>query len=267
MDKNGKLFKEIFGLISLVILPFDFTFNMIFSGQNIKDVWHNSWNNVVSGWNGGKSIDDCIFGKSGGDKNIITGQPGDNENFYTPTIGPEKTKYLKFDDLKSMVNFMWETSNKPDVDVEIVGYVLKDDDGNISYYVIDWTGNTKSTSNNPYYTSTNPKDQRVKFDGKFIVSQIHTHPSSYYESKSYDGNSYDDFLAAQKWGIPVYSIGSTSVSVITSQSTYKTKEDFRTLSENMYGFSTKLENRRKVNPFYLAERKSWLENPIITTAW
>ena len=271
-DNNGELFKEIFGFMGLIVLPFDFTFNLIFSGQNIKTVWNNSWNNVASCWNGGKSIDQSIFGRPGGYQNSITGQPGQNNYgpLYSTTVGGLNEKYYKFDDLKAMVKFMWETSNKSDVDVEIAGYVLKDEEGNSYYYVIDWSNgyNTNYQSFNPYYVSNNPNDQRPKFDGKYIVAEMHTHPASYYQDKyAYDGNSYNDYRTSVNMGVPVYSIGPKSVSVITSKSIYKTQVEFDTLSKNTYGFSSKLEKIREVNPFYLDERKKWLENPIITTAW
>ena len=273
-DPSGCLFKEIFGFFGLigtiVSYPLQLIGNLI-SGQGFGEAAKNAWrySPAVSMWNVGQSLDNKIFGGPGGEKNGIVGQSSSSDRMlYTPTVGPEKSNYYQFDDLKSMADFMWETSNKKEVDVEIVGYVLKDEEGNTYYYVLDWTGNTRSSGNVPYYTSSDPSDQRAKLDGKYIVALIHTHPSSNYAEKGmYDGSSYNDYNIALNMGVPVYSIGPTSISVITSKSEHTTKEAFDELAKNYYGFSKETEKRRKANPFYWAETKSWLENPSITTAW
>ena len=73
-------------------------------------------------------------------------------------------------------------------------------------------------------------------------------------------------------GVPVYTIGSTGVSVVTSKgitdssgnSTYTTKTEYDDLGYNHYN-TTDLttEGRRKVNPFYITDTISWLANPYL----
>jgi RHS repeat-associated protein len=279
-DPNGKfILRALLGLAGTIMSPFIFIGNLL-SGQSVKNSAIDAWNSgPVSWWNFGARIENGIFGKQiGGYQHGITGQPGQTTPYgtlYSPTIGAQNCSdnFYMFDNLHDMVNFIYNKSNDPTVNVEIVGYVLKDEAGNIYYYVLDWNNgiNTNSMSSTPYYTSTNPDDQRPKFDGKYIVAQIHSHPTSYYEnnnnSNGYDGSSYLDYQTAVNMGVPVYSIGPTSVSVITNKSEYKTADDFEKLSLNSYGFSKKPDARRKTNPFYLSETKTWLENPVITMAW
>jgi hypothetical protein len=68
-------------------------------------------------------------------------------------------------------------------------------------------------------------------------------------------------------GVPVYSIGPTSVSVITEHLRNKngdvfTKEDFQDLANGSYSiFSKSFSSRRETNPFYYYDTKIWLESP------
>ncbi|HLP05344.1 MAG TPA: hypothetical protein VK152_07955 [Paludibacter sp.] len=153
------------------------------------------------------------------------------------------------------------------------GYVLNDEKGNTYYYVLDWTGNTDHSSNNPN-ENTNPSDSRLKFDGKYLVAQIHTHPKSFYirmggdGKHNYDGNSYLDYKFSCKYGVPVYSIGPTTVSVITMSSLAQTEEDFdkiaggRTYKDIGIGGAMNCTS----NPFYVGLTSEWLKHPEIYTA-
>jgi hypothetical protein len=67
-------------------------------------------------------------------------------------------------------------------------------------------------------------------------------------------------------GVPVYSIGPTSISRITSGSRYTTGDAFEELGRGRYTSSTP-EGRRSTNPFYYADRVEWLKAPTIETAW
>ena len=87
-------------------------------------------------------------------------------------------KYYKFDDLKSMTNFMWETSQ--DVNIEISGYVLTDENGKTYYYVFDWNNGFNDAKNSMNISAIDKKTNRSVFDGKNIAAQIHTHPSKNY---------------------------------------------------------------------------------------
>jgi len=65
--------------------------------------------------------------------------------------------------------------------------------------------------------------------------------------------------------------GPTSISLITSGSTYTTAAAFKDLVDRptgIYSNSTQVDARRKTNPFYVAERAEWLRNPTLPTlAW
>jgi len=199
-----------------------------------------------------------INGKQNNEKNSITGSTEGGPEWNATYFGDQ---YIQFDNLYSMTNFMWDTSDF--ISKEIAGYVLKDDEGNTYYYVLDWTGNTINKSNNPYSKSSDPTNPRAIFDGKYIVAQIHTHPSEQYQTGGYDGSSLDDYETSRNMGVPIYSIGPTSVSLITSGSVYTTEADFNGLKNKKYTLSLTpdREGRRSTNPFYYADRVEWLTNP------
>ncbi|MEA4935859.1 MAG: hypothetical protein VB102_04355 [Paludibacter sp.] len=89
------------------------------------------------------------------------------------------------------------------------------DGENTYYYVLDLSGNTQETSHNPYIVG---KLGLSMFDGKQILAEFHSHPASYYSQynrvNAYDGPSFKDQMLANEMGVPVYSIGPHSVSVI-----------------------------------------------------
>lgn len=261
-DPSGKLFKELLGIIGAALSPFDFLSQVLFGGKSLKAAWRDAGNNIKDMWNTGESIDDKIFGRHTRSKNSISGQPGTP---YTFTYGGETYGGYYFNDLESMTEFMWNTSNDPSVNVELSGYVLKDSKGKYYYWVNDWSGNTNNTSNNPYFTDS-AQVGVAKFDGKVIVAEIHTHPSSYYLDKTgytngYDGPSFMDYNLARDIHAPVYTIGPSTVSVITSSSKYTTEADFYQLASGRY--NNPLGFEKSINPFVIDSRQSWLSNPFI----
>jgi len=287
-DPSGKLFREIFGLFGFVadifmspIYLVCFVATWIDTGS-LKQAWKGGVvDNLfsVSMWNVGKQVDESIFGKPDPYHDAVTGQPGSTEFGPLNTgTGSCKNKYYEFKNLGEMVAFMNENTNQG-TGFEIVGYVLEGEDENgdpkTFYYVLDWTevydgwANDNEQSHNPYYTSANPKYKgRPMFDEKCITAQIHTHPRSYYEGLNndpttcYDGNSFKDYTTASEMGIPVFSIGPSTVSVITAQSKYKTDADFKGFTRRGYGLTDSI-SRRGVNPFYYEETETWLASPHI----
>lgn len=138
--------------------------------------------------------------------------------------------------------------------------------------MLDWTGNTNHSANNTSYASYNPSDKHRKFDGKNIVAEIHTHPKSYYIEKgndgvhNYDGNSVDDYIAARNLGVPVYSIGPTTVSVITGYSLFQSEDDFNNLAKGTYKDTIPGQVSADCNPFFWRFTSQWLNSPEINTA-
>jgi RHS repeat-associated protein len=270
-DPDGKLFKELLGIIGAISSPVTFVTSFLANGFSFKEAWRDAGNSIKDLWDAGKSIDNQLFNR-GGPSNSITGQPGSKGTPHKYTNGGTDYKGYYFEDYKSMVNFMWEKSNDPTVNVEISGYILMDDDGNYYYWVNDWTGNTNSESNNPWFSSNDPKYKgHALFDRKIIVTQVHTHPKSFYEEQNalgkYDGPSVKDYNTSVNMNVPVYTIGPKTVSVITPKSPYKTETDFKNLASGYYGLSKKRENRIKTNPFYWAETNDWLQNPTYVLSW
>jgi hypothetical protein len=164
---------------------------------------------------------------------------------------------------------MWNTSNSPSINVEISGYILQDNQGNYSYWVNDWAGNTNSSSSNPYFKDPT-KLGVATFDGKKIVGEVHTHPTSYYSSVAgytdgYDGPSYLDYLFSKAINAPVYTIGPTSVSMITPSSKITTQADFNQIASGRY--PNPLAADKNTNPFAIIDRDSWLRNPNFYKIW
>ena len=265
-------FRLIFGAVGVACDILSIIPRLIVSVFYPTEISKNAWSNWSTPyfWNEGKKLDESVFGKPNPNQNDVTGQPGSNGITYKTS---KNNEYQKFANLSDMVNYMNSKSNDPGVNVEIVGYVLKDDKGNEYYYVLDWTGNTDDSSNNPN-ENTKVGDDRVKFDEKYLVAQIHTHPKSYYIRMggdgvhNYDGNSYKDWEFASKHGVPVYSIGPTTVSVITSSSLAQSEADFTKIAGGTYTNSG-LGNQMicTSNPFYYALTSEWLKHPKIDTAY
>ena len=103
----------------------------------------------------------------------------------------------------------------------------------------------------------------MTFDGKRIISEIHTHPSSYYKRKTgstdgYDGPSMKDYNLAKIMNCPVYSIGPNSVSRILPSSNFSPSIE-STLSSGKY--PNPLVPDKTTNPFLIANRWTFLANP------
>lgn len=263
-DPNGKLFKQLLGLIGAALSPFDFLGQILFEGKSLKTAWREAGNNIKDMWNTGKGIDTFLFGGSGNRKeNGITSAPGaDGGTPGSYTYNGKAYCGLYFNDLQSMVNYMWNTSN--DVNKELSGYVLTDKDGKESYWVNDYSGNTISWSISPTINDVN-KPGETYFDNKRIKAMIHTHPTAYFTSRGaddyYDGPSFNDLKFAQKYNVPVYSIGPSTVSVIAPTSDC-TDLDLYNLAKGRYRDPLGAD-RRQVNPFSFSDTLSWLCNPFL----
>jgi len=278
-------FRLIFGAVGLVGDLLSIPIRVIATGIGLisgdQNVWKNVWGgntwNCVNGWNSGKQMDESIFGKPNPNQDAITGEQTEYGTLYSWSAredGQMKNfKYYKFDDIKTMVNFMWETSVKEGI--EIAGYVLTDEKGNTTYYVLDWKNgyNDATHSRNPY--TTDQKNGRSMFDGKYIAAEIHTHPGVNKSQNYYDGPSFKDFETATQLKVPVYSIGYTGVSVVTSKgiidangiSTYTTKAEYEELGKYHYDITDlTIDGRRSVNPFYITDRISWLAYPQLNNS-
>jgi hypothetical protein len=281
-DPSGKFFKELFSAIFFILsAPFSvITMGIdLLSGKTLDYAWNNS--PLVAVWNAGKAFDQAIFGKSNPNQDVTAGQPGASGAEYITSDGD---KYYKFNDLKSMVNFMYHTTNDDNTlnpfHYEMVGYALDNGDGTTSYYVLDWSGNTNEKSHNFFKTVIGMNT----FDGKGILAEFHTHPASYYSEKNrsnaYDGSSYEDYLLAKKLRVPVYSIGPHSVSVIKPSEDDRSENYFKQLgsldyksnnntssgSSLNFGGNNEFTNfskseMRSINPYCIAETSTWLENP------
>ena len=280
-DPSGNfwLFRLITGAVGLLFTAVDFITNVI-GGQRIDKAAVNAWKSgAVSMWNFGGQIDHAIFGGQNGDKNVVGGQPGSSGNTIYISSGD---KVIKFDDLQSMVNYMYNKTNTVNSEnpgqVEMVGYQLDNGDGTHSFYVLDWSGNTQEKSKNPY----NQRLGLTTYDGKVIMAEFHTHPASYYSgnnrSNAYDGPSSYDQNVATELQVPVYSIGPHSVSVIKpggikkdtyfdglADRDYKKNDSTSPNSSLNFGptaFQTFTTSElRNVNPFAIAETNEWLSNP------
>ncbi len=265
-DSSGELFKEIFAVFGAVFSVATFivqTPMWIITGFSVDDPITAAVDAFNSVTDIGKGFDDSIFGRER-HKNSITSAGTTPTSSTTIINGQTYTGYY-FSSLYEMVNFMWEKSEDPSINKELSGYILQDDDGNYYYWVHDWSGNTNSKSNNPYYTnSSNPNI--AMFDNKKIVGQVHTHPSSNYQNNTnYDGPSYDDYITAAHLRAPVYTIGPRSVSVITNRSQYKTQADFMNLAQGNY--AALRGGEKSVNPFFLMDRNAWMMNPFFYKFW
>ena len=155
-----------------------------------------------------------------------------------------------------------ETTQK--VDKELAGYVLTDEKGKTYYYVLDWNNNYNDRTNslNPY--STNKINNRSMFDDKYISAEIHTHNMAKIGPTNYDGPSFSDSETAKLLGVPVYTIGSTSISVVTPGEKRFTKYGYDNLANGVYTKTDlTIEGRKSINPFYIDSSLSWLENPYL----
>lgn len=295
-DPSGKFFlRLIFGAMGLVGDIISIPLKIITTGIGLisgdKGVWKNNWGNgswiCGDSWNFGKRIEEAIFGIPNANQVVNSGIAGSDGIWHTTYSGE---KYIKFDDLKSMVNYMYNATNTDNQDnpfkYEMVGYALINADGKTEYYLLDWKGNTNDKSSNPYTKgSVDPYDGKAmmnRFDGKAIIAQFHTHPASYYDNKNrlngYDGSSYEDQNVANKLGVPVYSIGPHSVSVIKPGGN-RTEDYFKGLASQDYKKSDSVSSgsslnfgptglqsftiseMKSVNPFAIAETKEWLASP------
>jgi len=157
---------------------------------------------------------------------------------------------------------MWYKSEE--IGIEISAYILRDDNGKDYYWVNDWKGNSPEHCENPHYLQAGKKG--VRMDNKRIVAEFHTHPSVNFtgdKENVYDGPSYNDYFISVQLGIPVYTIGPTSVSrIYWETSEYKTQEDFNKLAviQNKYDMRS-LVPSLFVNPFSIGRRSDWLKNP------
>lgn len=114
------------------------------------------------------------------------------------------------------------------------------------------------------------------------MAEFHTHPASYYSGKNrdnaYDGSSFDDQKVANELGVPVYSIGAHSVSVIKpggnltkkyfdglSTLDYKKNDGISSGSSLNFGPTTfqtfTISEMKNINPFAIAETNEWLKSP------
>jgi len=225
---------------------------------------------TYQGWrNFGKTIDNKIFHNGAATAyNNATGSTTYNGTPYTyvqhTMKGDVTVSGTYFESLYDMSNFMWSKSEE--LQTEISGYILVDKDGKESYWVNSWEGNKENKSDNIWFPDKNGKPT---LDNKQIVAQIHTHPSQQYGKYWYDGNSYEDYIASKNIGVPVFSIGPTSVSMIyapTSQ--YTRTEQFLELAKNRYvsedvNGNLYPNNPYKTNPYYISDTKIWLSNPFL----
>jgi len=288
-DPSGKfwLFRLITGAVGLIMDVISIPLKVIRTVAGLisgdQGVWKSNWGkdswSCGSMWNLGKGIDESIFGKSNKDKDAITGQPGSSGTIIYTSDGQKVTK---FNTLQEMVNYMDYTTNCDKTNnpehVEMVGYQLDNGDGTHTFYVLDWSGNTQIHSKNPYKTEAFGST----YNGKLIMAEFHTHPASYSvglnRPNAYDGPSWEDQQAANDLGVPVYSIGAHSVSVIKPGG-QRTKEDFKELGKLNYkkydglgssqslGFGSSgsqtftTSELRGVNPYAIAETNAWLSSP------
>ncbi len=267
-DPSGqkfKLFNIIFFPFAIIMGSMDFVGELIETGSFKKAIiaWGNTFNSIM---NFSSNLQDWIFKGNQSNYSFTTGQPGTLPVPTTVTLSGKEYCGYYFDDLKSMVNFMWSTSNDTEVDAELSAYVLYDEATKTYYYWLnDWYGNDNQTSDNPY--QLDPNNPKVAtFDGKRIIAQIHTHPISYYQSQNnldgYDGPSYKDYRFAVELGINVYSIGPHTVSQINVLSEYYTPDQFindlagRTYPDNPLLFD-------KINPFFFMTLDDFLNAPRI----
>jgi len=236
-DPSGKLFKELFG-----------------------------FSETYQGWrNFGKTIDNKIFhnGAATAYNNATASSPyaTGTPHIFVASNGDIYEGYY-FETLYDMSNFMWYKSEE--IGIEISAYILRDDNGKDYYWVNDWKGNSPEHCENPHYLQAGKKG--VRMDNKRIVAEFHTHPSVNFtgdKENVYDGPSYNDYFISVQLGIPVYTIGPTSVSrIYWETSEYKTQEDFNKLAviQNKYDMRS-LVPSLFVNPFSIGRRSDWLKNP------
>ena len=261
-DPSGKLFKELLSVISVPIAFVSGTTNWIINGGSFR----NGFSETYKGWrNYGKTIDNKIFHNGAATaKNSITASSPyatGTPHIFVASNGDIYEGYY-FETLYDMSNFMWYKSEE--IGIEISAYILRDDNGKDYYWVNDWKGNYPEHCENPHYLQAGKKG--VRMDNKRIVAEFHTHPSVNFtgdKENVYDGPSYNDYFISVQLGIPVYTIGSTSVSrIYWETSEYKTQEDFNKLAviQNKYDMRS-LVPSLFVNPFSIGRRNDWLKNP------
>jgi len=274
-----RLISGIFGAV--IVTPLIFTLEVI-SGANIGKAAKDAWNGgAVALWSIGKECDQFVFGTSSkgtnygntnGYNSAETDSPGALKSWYARDANGnmQNYNYYEFDNLNDMTNYMWKTTQS--INKEIVGYVLTDSKGKTTYYVLDWKNgiNDATHSDNPY--SSDKTNGRSMFNGKYIAGEIHTHPDLKRSDNAYDGPSYADYDTASKLGVPVYTIGSTGVSVVTPKGisdssgkyTYTTEEEYDHLGYYHYDINDlTIDGRRSVNPFYITDTISWLQHPYL----
>jgi RHS repeat-associated protein len=298
-DPSGKLIWTIletaFGAVAGVIAsPFVFVRDLC-EGKSFKQACNDAWgaikNSIIYGFNIGQGFDRECFGdwtqiknwKWGNNKDgsgtddgtdITSGTTGSSTTpvLQTSTKGDTRgDKYYEFDDLSSAVAYM---NSVPDIETSC--YVLQEPgvNGKIHYYVLDWSTNTSKDSNQRYYESYDPEDKRKKFNGMYITAQLHTHPEAGFtisSSNHYDGPSEKDYKLACELGIPVYSIGPSSVCMvrpndtrwITGTTEYADKRYKLENGKITNSFVDAYGNYDGQSTFFYKATVDWMKNPDI----
>ena len=112
----------------------------------------------------------------------------------------------------------------------------------------------------------NPIEKKMS-DDEFELKETELEDNIINENKNFfqEKPGYDDYKTAMSLKVPVYSIGPTTVSVITYGSIYNQEADFDKISLETYkdmliGVSV------NCNPFYWRLTTNWLDEPEIVTA-
>ena len=258
-DPSGKLFKEILAPISFIAGLF-FGISDWISGGSFKK-------GLSDIWNFGSELDNYLFNNGNNGNNSITASTFNGTPYtYVQQYDGNKQETISgiyFENLYDMSNFMWSKSEE--LQTEITGYVLRDDDGKEYYWVNSWEGNIQGRSNNPWFKEDG---KQPVIDHKLIVAELHTHPSQQYDELGYDGCSYLDLITSKNMGIPVYSIGPTSVSMVYYPSSilYSNPGLFDELAirryKNHYD-DGRLSSPKETNPFFFDYTEDWLKNPYL----
>ena len=264
-DPSGKLFKQLFSFLGVIMSPMQGLSNWLSGGSFWKGVQssYSDWHDF------GKGLDNMLFNNN---QTIAFSQTTGTINPGTPYTSCKKTTNSElivsgyyYETLYDMSNFMWCKSEE--LQKEISGYVLMDNNGKKYYWINDWEINDPDKSINDWLWNVN--SHKATFDDKEIIAQIHTHPSSNYDKNGYDGSSDKDYWASNNMNVPVYSIGPTSVSMIYARtSKYSQYEQFLELANNRYATQDADGNWHfcnpfQVNPYYFEDASKWLENPYI----